>query len=920
MTSNRSLLITVIACASCAPNVPQNPPATVVVAQYDPLASPPLIPLPNDLALQNGHLAIPDYPTDSKAQLAFNQYLRTLDGFPPSASVTASFSEAIDSASATVSNIASEGAISVIDLSVLQPFGPKDFQPQVSTDGKTLTIAPTKAWQLGHRYAVMVFGGDDPKGLRAKDPANKIVAAPFTFFLRSPRPLLSQCPDLARSECLCPLDTGTHSYPKSCMPALGLTFDQASLLEGPRKMADSAFTLLFNVVGGMKERKNLVLFWTFTIAKGPFAVFDPLAGRVPFPNDALVDQTTGKVNLPVDPNASAAQKAILAGLNTLDGFSTTADVTVPLDTVDRMAPLGATPGETVLLLDATKLDKPPTFTVAPQVDGSKNYTGLLALSPTRPLLPDGDQYVGVLTTGITDSAGRPIHPSPVMQFVLSPDPLFDAAKQKSTVSLLDDVSAGKLEVLRSAYLPLWQLFELLGIARNQVAMVWTFKTQSTTQALRALFDYPATKSLPTDVTLLDSPTVGDLGADVGRLVFGKLHTHVALGATGTLDLAGGKDVDIPFLMSVPTVVPPGGAPVAIFQHGLGGWRGDLRRMAQSFAQKGWATVGIDINYNGSRSLCTKNAECANGMCKADGTCTTSLAVACHVDGDCTSNGTCDKKTGVCSTALATSSVTCMTHVESQTPVTECNPVASGSAFLNFANPFATRDNFRQHVLDLAQLVRVVKGSGNTGLKAKLAALSSPITIDNTRLGFVGLSLGGIEGTLFLSVASEPLVGALSAPGGRIVDVLMSSPAFQSSVTAVLQANGVTAGSKDYFQLVNTFRWIFDPADPINFARYVVGQPFGANLAKKVIVQEAGDDQVVPNKFTEALAVELGLPLVDGHAGVSAVPASMPQSAPKLTSTYFAGAPHGFLIDGAAATAAAQKQAVTWIDSDGKLIF
>src|SRR5207237_3480750 len=114
------------------------------VAQFDPQATPPVIPLPNDLVRDpaTGLLAIPDLPGASDAQKEFNAYLRTLDGFPPSTPVTASFSDALNPESVTPSNLIRSGAVAVFDLTAAHPLSPADFDLVLSDDRKTLTVKP----------------------------------------------------------------------------------------------------------------------------------------------------------------------------------------------------------------------------------------------------------------------------------------------------------------------------------------------------------------------------------------------------------------------------------------------------------------------------------------------------------------------------------------------------------------------------------------------------------------------------------------------------------------------------------------------------------------------------------------------------------------------------------------------------------
>src|SRR5205823_1135323 len=102
----------------------------------------PLLPLPNDLARdpKTGLLAIPDAPGASEAQKEFNAYLRTLDGFPASTPVIATFSDALAPDSVTPSNQARSGAVAVLDLTAMQPLSPADFDLALGDDKRSLLV------------------------------------------------------------------------------------------------------------------------------------------------------------------------------------------------------------------------------------------------------------------------------------------------------------------------------------------------------------------------------------------------------------------------------------------------------------------------------------------------------------------------------------------------------------------------------------------------------------------------------------------------------------------------------------------------------------------------------------------------------------------------------------------------------------
>jgi dienelactone hydrolase len=963
-------LLVALPLAACQPNIESPTTTKVVVAEFDPTATPPVLPLPNNLAINpaTGLLAIPDAPNATPAQLEFNAYLRTLDGFPQATPVTATFSDAIDPASATPSNDHVDGAVALFDG--MQVLGPTTYTlcpsvdaktgqlptaclaadgktPLAPADNKTLLIVPNKPWQLGHTYTVIVFGGADPDGIKAADHTTQVVASPTTFFMRASRPLLTTCadnaPDITTADCLCPQTGGQFS--SDCHPATGLTQAQAQQLEPIRQTTSTALAAMLPVAGAQKSRANVVQVWSFSIAHGPFAVFDPISGRIPFPNDVLVDPTSNHVNLPVD--ASSPTAAITMGLDQLDGFSTTADATVPIDEADDVfpqPPMNAVAGMSARLLSPFGA---PDYAVHPQmINGGNDFDGLLAFSPNRPLLPDRAQYIGVLTRDITDAKGRHLVPSPVMAMLMFDSPLVDMNGHSTLVGTLDDPSAAQLERIRGAYVSngLWTgLTAIFNVDKKSVAAIFTYKTQSITKTQQALAAYPSMKSLPTAVTILDTqPAPSALGADVGTMVFGTFTTHVALNTSGTLDLAGGYDTEIPFLLITPKNAAPGGAPVVISQHGFEGWRGSIREQAELFNAQGWAVIGIDINFHGARTICTSNSQCASGgTCDSMGQCTSGFIIACSADSDCVAGDSCSMSSHTCGVKPDPNGPLCLTYKVAGSLTTECNPAASGAAFLNLNNPFAIRDNFRQHTLDLAQLERVITSADAGALKAQLAGLSPGIAIDNTHTSFLGISLGALTGANFLAVTPAPLTGVLNVDAGNLVDIFLHSQVLKPMVTPLLKSYGImgTVDNPDapFYQLANTLKWVVDPGDPINYARYIATAPFAGNTAKKVIVQEAGMDEWLPNPDTEAFAREIGLPFLDISANmkcdpgdpnvdhskckpaVSAVLASMPGSAAQLVSTFFPTATHAFFNNQQAATAAGRTQALTWITSDGQLI-
>ena len=145
---------------------------------------------------------------------------------------------------------------------------------------------------------------------------------------------------------------------------------------------------------------------TFTPAAPPtgagfVALYAPTVQAVPYPND-IYHPPGQTLNVPVKITSPLA-----AALNTLDGFSTTAHISVPfnaplnLATVVPFNPAAPNPAATLFVIDATSLvplvpgvDYATRLATAAGADGT-----LLEIQPLRPLAPD-TTYAFIITTGV----------------------------------------------------------------------------------------------------------------------------------------------------------------------------------------------------------------------------------------------------------------------------------------------------------------------------------------------------------------------------------------------------------------------------------------------------------------------------------------------------------------------------------------
>jgi len=138
---------------------------------------------------------------------------------------------------------------------------------------------------------------------------------------------------------------------------------------------------------------------------------------------------------------------------------------------------------------------------------------------------------------------------------------------------------------------------------------------------------------------------------------------------------------------------------------------------------------------------------------------------------------------------------------------------------------------------------------------------------------LGMSLGGILGANLAVVEPEIGTYVLNVPGGSFFDMMETSAAFSTLFDEALAERGITAREGDaYFEFESTIRWVVDPVDPLNVAHHALRDPITwtdpvdgqqrTTPLKRVLVQMAKDDSVVPNTATRLLSERMQLPFVE----------------------------------------------------------
>jgi pimeloyl-ACP methyl ester carboxylesterase len=293
-----------------------------------------------------------------------------------------------------------------------------------------------------------------------------------------------------------------------------------------------------------------------------------------------------------------------------------------------------------------------------------------------------------------------------------------------------------------------------------------------------------------------------------------------------------------------------GYPVVIYVHGITSDRASILSLAHTLASRCVATVAIDLPMHGiaanSPFVNALNVE-RNGISALYGT-----------------NAPHERHFNVGGAAGAPA------------PMNFTNPTAndgSGAQFVNLAYFGNNRDNLRQGVVDLLNL-NASLANVDTALKTFL-----PVGIDRAKVYVVGMSLGGILSTNFvtsnqLAIGAEAQLGmtpvlnpirgmVLSASGTQVSQIMLNSATFGPSIKAGLAAAGVTEGTSNYERFIYAIQSTLDSGDPVSFSQTLANLP--DSLKMPLLLQQVKNDLVIPNSAaaapltgTEAMARLMGM--------------------------------------------------------------
>lgn len=653
---------------------------------------------------------------------------------------------------------------------------------------------------------------------------------------------------------------------------------------------------------------------------GPTVEFDPANRIVPFPNNLLLDPTTGKLALPEQCNESPASMATRVGvLNKLDGFGTyqsaiNVTFTEPVDIASLAGnvvvlqrvrggeqvepasaavaiPVVAIPGKTARFTDQTNIKACTGPVMVDQV----------TFVPVGPL-EQRSTYTVALLAGIKTMRGSEFNPSFTWNLVREAKPVvvFDDAGNVITnrtpldpLSKEDRTRLAGIDLLWKAHHPAVSFLAAAGRPNTSLLLAFEFNTQTITDPLDPeVATSPAAAPIPlpllgnqsqsllaagrsglfaqcvADDPISDTECFLRIILGAGNYAVGKA-TCAAAGCAAINDVLGSLILSKQYQVDVanteytgtgaqpipgpwsdpvtPTVVhninpldpamsdpqtklsalvlipqtpvPPNGYPTVIFQHGITRSRGDVFGVAGGLTSQGFAVVAIDAIGHGSRAVRISNA--SNPVPPLD----------------CS-----DVNVGI----------------PGPRPDLGPDPTTHPSCYAPVLSTdlAATRDGFRQTVLDLQQVVASLQACGTTNC--------GKLKVDPTKIMYVGHSLvGGNFGSMVMGL-SNIKAGVLNAGGAGWLDILENTgqtAAFQCPLVDALIDAGFLTGDKfdpiantglcttdewktapGYRQFSVIARWILDPAEPANFASRLAPTRF--------LIQRIGNDNVAPNLATD----------------------------------------------------------------------
>jgi dienelactone hydrolase len=597
-------------------------------------------------------------------------------------------------------------------------------------------------------------------------------------------------------------------------------------------------------------------------------LFRPTSGVLPFPIDLYFSGTTdGTLNLPA---AVRNFTPHFDALNALDGFSTTADITLRFSGAIDAATLEPNVRIVQVEIDnATKATVGVLGILQPGVDYSIGVSpdidsggATVLIHPLRPLVASAgatnNGYLVLVTDGVTSSTGVAATPDAEYLTVRNAAlaDLTAGVSPPTCASIGTTTPAGVTlnGVCRLTYAHLAIGSQLPGpfvVDPTSVVASWSFSTVATRDTLEYLAATTAARpysvfQTPLTTAFMGLPGFVDLYAGTLNIDY-RLAVPDSATSTSVMEQpwqaagpspsplidpesrnltrfnpvpATGTSLDIPLLLGVPNIMakPPAGWPVVIFVHGFPRDRTDALLVSDTMASRGFATIAIDMPLHG---VTPSSAQYAQPF---------ATPVERTFDLDLQVNG----NFGV--------------------PGPDGQVDATGVNFLNLTNVLVQRDNSRQAIADIIALVRTIPTIDFDGVAGA--------DFDPDRIHIIGYSLGGTHaGTVLGLLGTEVKASALPSAAGVLTETIQLSATYGPLINNLLAASGLPANTTLYRNFFRNVQAAFDAADTANYAATMAGAAAGdRELYFSTFEGGAGgfpSDPVVPVSSTRRLIDTVG---------------------------------------------------------------
>jgi dienelactone hydrolase len=604
------------------------------------------------------------------------------------------------------------------------------------------------------------------------------------------------------------------------------------------------------------------------------ALFQPSTGVFPYPTDLYFSGTTdGTLNLPA---SIAAFTPHFASINALDGFSTTADITLRFSGPIGAASLAANVRVIRVSIDnATKATTGVLGILQPGVDYSISVSpdidaggATMLIRPLRPLVAStgatNNGYLVLVTSGVLDTTGAAATPD-TEYLTIRTAAIADivAALPSPTCATITNATLNGICRLTWAHLRIGSVLPGgLAVLPTNVIASWSFSTESIRDTLGFIAATTAARSYTVAASAPPFNTTAFMGLPgIVNLYGGTLNVSYYLGAptpanptivlSRSWQAAGGPGfpgppipgldpasrnltrfnpvpgatttLDVPMLLAVPNISskPPAGWPIVVWIHGFPRDRTDALLIADTMASRGFATIAIDLPLHGVTPF---SAAYAQPFAQTPIERTFNL--------DFQVNG----QLGV--------------------PGPDGLVDTTGVNFLNLGNGLVQRDNARQGVADNIALIRTIP-------TIDIDPVTNPgADFDGNRIHVIGYSLGGTHaGNLLGLLGAEVKASALPSAAVMLTEVIQNSATYRPIINNLLAAQGIPANTTLYRSFFRNLQSAFDAADVVNYAPTIAGASAGGRSVF-LSVFEGGvggflTDQTVPVSSTQRLIATVG---------------------------------------------------------------